>query len=136
MGNVPPSTAAGAIVPEQGTAAVPNGAGRETAPAETGAALPAGQPLRWDPAFWSYPQHAALRFDSEADLDAAIDLLWNDRELRGLPRVHVGDNTLIVPADAVDAFRKKARHFVVQPVVSAGDLSPEEANRYRRGTGD
>ncbi len=99
-----------------------------------GAASSSRQPACWNAAFWSYPQHAALQFASEADLDDAIDLLWNDSELRGVPRVHVGDNTMIVPAEAVDLFQRKVRHFVVRPVFAAGDLSPEEANSFRRGT--
>jgi len=121
------STAATASSLQEGTAATPNGADVAPQPAER-------QPARWDSSIWSYERQAALEFATEADLDATIDLLWNDSELRGLPRVHVGDNTMIVPAEAVPFFQKKARHFVVRPVVNAGDLSPEEAAEFRRGT--
>ena len=72
-------------------------------------------------------------YRSEADLDSAIDLLWSDPELQGMPRVHVGEQTMIVPTAALPLFRKKARNFTATAVVSAGDLPAEEVNRIRRG---
>src|SRR5262249_24938553 len=74
----------------------------------------------------------ALQFAAEEELDEAIDWLWSAPELRELPRIHVGQNTMIVPQEAVELFRQKGYHFTICPVVSAGDLPPEEVNRIRR----
>jgi hypothetical protein len=89
--------------------------------------------VAWQPSIWSYRQQSALSFGADEDLNAAIDLLWNDAELRGMPRVHVGERTMIVPTAAVPLFCKKARNFTATAVVSAGDLPAEEVNRIRRG---
>jgi hypothetical protein len=86
---------------------------------------------KWSPQFWAN-KHAALQFCSTEELDAAIGWLWEVPELRHLPRVHVGENTMIVPEGAVDAFRKRGYHFTVNSVVSAGDLPADEVNRIRR----
>ena len=91
----------------------------------------AGRPDRWSPRFWANAPQAALRFATEEELDAAIDWLWNTPELRELPRVHVGCNTMIVPAVAADLFRRKGYAFTLCEVVSAGDLPAEEVNRIR-----
>ena len=90
--------------------------------------LPPGQAARWNP-FWSYRHQAAIRFASEEDLDTAIDLLWNDSDLQGLPHVHVGENTMIVPAEAVECLRQKACNFTLERVVAAGDLPPKTINK-------
>jgi hypothetical protein len=89
------------------------------------------QEIRWSPQFWAN-KHAALQFSSTEELDAAIGWLWEVPELRHLPRVHVGENTMIVPEGAVDAFKKKGYDFTVSKVVSAGDLPADEVNRIRR----
>jgi len=81
---------------------------------------------------WDNSQQVGLQFGSTEELDAAIDWLWTDAILRDLPRVHVGRNTMIVPADTVDLFRNKGYHFTLSRVVSAGDLPPEDINRIRR----
>lgn len=99
--------------------------------AEEGNSL-AHKPGNWSPRFWANPGHVALRFATEEELDAAIDWLWTAPELRELPRVHVGDNTMIVPEGAAEVFRQKGFQFTLSKVVSIGDLSPEEANRVRR----
>jgi hypothetical protein len=90
-------------------------------------------PKRWEPFIWSYPKKAALEFRSEKDLDALIDRFWSDPELYNMPRVHVGQDTVIVPAEVVDYLRLKGHPFTVRNVVSMADLPPDEANRIRRG---
>lgn len=90
-----------------------------------------GKPDTWSPRFWANASQAGLRFATEGELDAAIDWLWSTPELRDLPRVHVGHNTIIVPADAVDLFRRKGFDFTLGKVFSAGDVPAEEANRIR-----
>jgi hypothetical protein len=114
---LPTTTSVGESAPK-----LPNGPG----------AVPEWPMGRWNPQFWSYRQLVAIQFRTEEDLDAAIDLLWDDSELQGLPHVHVGDWTMIIPAQAVDCFQRKARNFCIKSVVSAGDLPPEEINRIRR----
>jgi hypothetical protein len=89
-------------------------------------------PAEWSPTYWgTYPQ-AALQFASDEGLNALIDEFWSDPLLRGMPRFYVGDNTVIVPASVVEGLRRKGHQFVVQKVVSAGDLPAEEVNRIRR----
>jgi hypothetical protein len=105
----------------------------ESAQQNPGVFNPAAQePPKWKPRFWDNQHHAALEFATTDELDAAIEWLWSLSELADLPRVHVGRNTMIVPVEAVDAFRKRGFQFVVGQVRSMGDLSPEEANRIRK----
>jgi hypothetical protein len=94
---------------------------------------PAIQGSRWLPLIGWYRQHVGLEFDSVEDYDAALDLVWSDPELLGVPRVHVGRNTMIVPAAAAPIFQKKGCKFTPRKVISAGDLPAEEVNRIRRG---
>jgi len=86
---------------------------------------------KWSPQFWAN-KHVALQFSSVEELDAAIGWLWEVDELRHMPRVHVGKNTMIVPEGAVDAFKQKGYDFTLGRVVSAGDLPADEVNRIRR----
>jgi hypothetical protein len=86
----------------------------------------------WASQFWANTQQVALRFASAEELDAAIDWLWVTPEMRELPRVHVGENTMVVPAGAVEAFRQRGFKFDATTVVSAGALPAEEVNRIRR----
>ena len=86
----------------------------------------------WRPRFWDNDVHVALQFATTEELDAAIDWLWTTPVLRRLPRVHVGQNTMIVPAQTADLFRARGFQFVLGTVTSMGDLSPEEANRIRK----
>jgi hypothetical protein len=97
------------------------------------ATLPVGEPTGWRGSFWDYREHVALRFASSEDLDALIDRFWSDPALWGLPRVYVGDNTVVVPAGAADYLRQQGHEFTLTKVVSAGDLPAEEVNRIRRG---
>jgi len=79
----------------------------------------------WRSNLHSYQQQSALRFSSEKKLDAFIDGLWADSSLRDIPRAHVGDNTVIVPAEAVELLRNLCGfEFVDSPVVPAA-LAPQ-----------
>src|SRR5262249_30318308 len=66
-------------------------------------------------------RQSALQFASEEKLDAFIDGIWRDASLRDMPRAHVGDNTVIVPSEAV-GFLKDVCDFVESPVVPAGSV--------------
>jgi hypothetical protein len=72
----------------------------------------------WRSNLHSYQQQSALLFSSEKNLDAFIDGLWADSSLRDMPRAHVGDNTVIVPTEAVELLRNLyGFEFVDSPVV-------------------
>jgi hypothetical protein len=108
----------------------------ERAPLENGIAAPscvaASHPLGWEPLLGGGDQQAALQFGSAEGLDALIDHFWSDPLLLGVPRIYVGNNTVVVPASVVEHLRQTRHEFVVQKVISAGDLSAEEVNRIRR----
>jgi hypothetical protein len=89
----------------------------------------------WKPDVDLYETKKALRFRTEEECDAAIDLCWNDMELRGVPRSHVGNNTMIVPAAAVTYFKARGLRFTIEGVVSARDLPAKEVQRLRRAQG-
>jgi len=78
------------------------------------------QTFNWKSNLHRYQQQSALKFPSEQKLDAFIDGLWDNPALRDMPRAHVGDNTVIVPAEAVESLRKLCCfEFVDSPVVPA-----------------
>src|SRR5262245_49690434 len=90
--------------------------------AEQGAALsgsPVDGPTKAPPRFGPTAPQVGLQFASGEELDAAIDWLWSAPELRELPRIHVGQSTMIVPEEALEQFRQKGYHFAILPVVSA-----------------
>jgi hypothetical protein len=103
---------------------------------ENGAAalssVPAGFSFGWEALLGGGGQPAALQFRSAEGLDAVIDQFWSDPLLRGMPRIYVGDNTVVVPAPAVEHLRRTGHEFALQKVVSAGDLPAEEVNQIRR----
>lgn len=82
-----------------------------------------------------YREQSALKFRSTKALDAAIAVLWKDDELYGLPRAHVGDNTMIVPTEAVPILKARGLQFKESRVLSAAELPPEEIDRLRREQG-
>jgi hypothetical protein len=108
----------------------------ERARGENGTAAPscvaASQPLGWEPLLGGGSQQAALKFGSAEGLDALIDQFWSDPLLQGVPRIYVGDSTVVVPASVVEHLRQTGHEFIAQKVVSAGDLPAEEVNRIRR----
>ena len=74
----------------------------------------------WKPNLHLYEEQTALRFSSEGELDAFIAGLWSDAHLRAMPRAHVGDNTVIVPAEAIETLRDHCGCvFAGSPVVPA-----------------
>jgi hypothetical protein len=110
-----------------------------TATLANGGAAPRNGPETARPPWWSDSwapvEEAALQFPTEEVLDALIGDFWSDPLLRGMPRFYVGDNTVIVPASAVEYLRGKGHPFEVHKVISAGDLPAEEVNRIRREGG-
>jgi hypothetical protein len=47
----------------------------------------------WQASLSAYLEKSAVKFCSQAEMNAFIDLLWNDQDLKGMPHVPVGDNT-------------------------------------------
>ena len=90
------------------------------------------QSHNWRSRFWDNESHISMQFSTTEDLDSAIDWMWDTPEMRELPRVHVGENTIIVPCQAVAAFQKAGFQFIVEQVISTSDHTPETANRIRR----
>lgn len=86
----------------------------------------------WQPYLSQYADQRILSFKSPKDLDAAIDLLWTD-ELRNLPHDTPDGQSLVIPAEAVDYFRKAGIRFTAKKVRSISDLSADEIRRLRRG---
>ena len=81
----------------------------------------------WKPNLSGYREKSALQFSSQADMNAFIDLVWNDQDLRGMPHVPVGDNTVIVPAVATtQIIRKISTECSVTSVLDPRTLAPYE----------
>jgi hypothetical protein len=79
--------------------------------------------------------HCALTFASDADFEKVLELFWHDVRFHATPREHVGDRTIIVPAEVVDRLRQENIPFEVHKVACAGDISPGELSRtrYKKG---
>ena len=84
----------------------------------------------WKPHLYYYPEQRILRFQSEADLGAAIELLWTE-ELRELPHATPDGQALVVPAEAVPYFTRAGLKFTSTRLTPKGELSPEEISQLR-----
>lgn len=89
---------------------------------------------RWKTSIDEYPELRSLKFFSQQDTDLAIDLL-DEPSLRNCPRAYVGDNTIIVPVQAVKFFRRAEFKFKDTRVLSSSELSSEERFKLRREQG-
>ena len=85
----------------------------------------------WKEHLSSYADKRVLRFQSAADLDAAIELLWTDA-LRTLPHASPDGESLVVPAEAVPYFTQAGIKFTSTKLRNIGELTPEEIRRLRR----
>ena len=66
---------------------------------------------RWKAHLGFYKDKKALKFPNYEQRNMAIHLVWHDKELFGLPRNCADGSTMIVPAEAVELFRKKGIEF-------------------------
>ena len=80
---------------------------------------------KWKPSLEDYPNLTAIKFTSRERLYNAIDILWGDKNLRRLPRHFCGDNTFIVPTEAVALLRRKGLPFHTGKAGWLGDLPPK-----------
>ena len=112
--------------PVQDVAAGPNGAH---------AAAVVRAPTGWAFDLTVCREKSALRFRTKSALREALRLFWHDRDFYGLPRYYVGDWTIVVPAAAVEALRRRGLEFTVQPVALPGETSAERMNELRASQG-
>lgn len=90
-------------------------------------------PIIWQQGLSSYEAKSAVKFSSQDEMNIFIDMLWADPELKGVPRMPVGDNTLIVPAIAEELLRRKlAGKFSIAPVIDPSTLSSEEWSELKK----
>ena len=73
--------------------------------------------LSWPPHLRSFKNLRLLKFHSDKDLEAAIDLLWT-AALKEMPHDTAGRKTLIVPAEAVAHFSRARLAFEDHPLPS------------------
>lgn len=92
-------------------------------------------PTGWKENLHSYREKRALRFSTEKEADAAIDLIWKKKELYGMPRAIVDADTIIVPAEAVPFFKESGLSFSASRVVPADELTADEITRLRQEQG-
>ena len=54
----------------------------------------------------------ALTFESQKGFDHAIEVIWDNDELFGMPRAHAGSRVIIVPAEAVELLASHGLQFI------------------------
>lgn len=88
----------------------------------------------WKPSIDDYPELRALKFFSRKDINSAIDVL-HEAHLRHCPFDLVGDNTIIIPAEAVRYFRRAGLEFKATRVMQASELPKDKLYELRRTQG-
>jgi hypothetical protein len=101
--------------------------------AQASALPPPSVSARWFPHLDYYPEQSVLQFSDDADLEAAIALLWSDG-LRSLPHDTAGRRTLVIPTEAVPCFAQTGLRFTVKRLRHVSELSPEQLKSLRRQT--
>lgn len=86
---------------------------------------------RWKYSIVLYGEIRALKFISDEDFEKAIKLLYSQK-LRECPYDLVGDNTIIIPVQAVRYFKKEKLDFKDTRVIRAGELPPQERYKLRK----
>ena len=91
-----------------------------------------GRPIPdWKPFLSQYRDKKILRFETDKELEAAIELLWTDA-LRNLPHTSYDGKSIIIPAEAVEYFTRAGLKFKATKLQSIGDLKPEEIAKLRK----
>ena len=87
----------------------------------------------WLASLSAYQEKSAVKFRSDADMNAFIDLVWSDPDLRGMPHAPVGDNTVIVPSVAQNVIaRKFSGKCSVTTVIDPRNLSQHDFAELRK----
>ncbi len=76
-------------------------------------------------------RYVQIEFNSEKELEAAIDLLWTDN-LRKLPHETPDGNSLVVPAEAIDYFRQAGLRFTDKRLRNVTELPADVVRRLRK----
>lgn len=89
----------------------------------------------WKPSIDDYPELRAIKFSSRKEVNQIIGFFYRGI-LRNCPHDLVGDNTVIVPKEAV-VFIQRAGivPFKNTRVLSASELPPEERYKLRMEQG-
>ena len=90
-----------------------------------------GSAPEWKPHLNSYREKQLLRFAGEAELHAAIELLWTEPFL-GLPHCTPDGRSIVVPAEAVEHLAGAGLKFTATRLRSMSDLTPDEIGKLRR----
>lgn len=85
---------------------------------------------------WVRPLNACrskiqLRFESDTELDKAIDLLWND-DLYDLPHDTPDGHSIVIPAEALEYFVRAKLKFSAKNLRSIDDLDATEIENLRK----
>lgn len=90
-----------------------------------------GHTRDWKPFLSQYSDKRLLRFPTDGDLEAAIDLLWSG-EFRQVPHDTPDGKSLIVPAEAVHLFLEAGLRFSEQKLRSITELPAPQIQKTRR----
>ncbi len=92
---------------------------------------------RWNRPFSAYTnaELRAVKFRSVKEFDRAIDLLWSDPDLKGMPNRTPDGKTLIVPKEGVAILISKRFKFTVSELLNRDELGPGELAEMRRKHG-
>jgi|ERR1051325_11080911 hypothetical protein len=85
----------------------------------------------WKEHLTSYQDIVLLRFESQKQLEGAIDLLWLD-DLRFLPHETPDGRSIAIPAEAADYFLRAGLKFSIQKLKSISELTADEIEKLRR----
>jgi hypothetical protein len=119
---------------------LPAEAGREpgsSSPHNTGEVI--NRSPQWKRSYTAYraSELRAMKFSSAEGINRAIELCWEDPDLKGVPRKSPDGITLIVPEEAVELFKAKDEklEFEVSKVLSRKDIPPQRLAEMRRRHG-
>jgi hypothetical protein len=94
---------------------------------------------RWKRSYTAYraSELRALKFSSVDAINRAVELCWEDPDLKGVPWKSPDGITMIVPEEAVELFRAKDEklEFEVGKVLSRKDIPPQRLAEMRRRHG-
>ena len=97
---------------------------------ETSVEFPAAaRSSSWHPNLYEYSEKCSIQFRSEEDMDWFIDLIWEEKDLQGMPHIPAGENTIIIPQAAEkivsDKLSRKSR-VTINRVLDPKSLPPSE----------
>lgn len=87
----------------------------------------------WRPFLSSYDEGelSVMTFHAKEDAYTALDMVWKG-VLRGMPFGIPGQNSLVVPHEAVHRFSDAGLKFEETKLLTHGELTAEELNELRK----